>query len=173
MTEKNLLAGLSRSKHLPMTARDLEKAVQQCPLLVRCAEVAALLDHRSVMGEHSIPREQHSALLTAGLPRTEILKSLLVWTVSTFAPMSLLWFGRLLEERVLDRLQIGVAKATGEYTIQNPRSNPSEGTDAGDQLVPQFAHERAVVLRVSMSRLPRLRFSAERRPCRRPSSGPP
>jgi hypothetical protein len=140
---------------------------------VRCAEVAALLDHRSVMGEHSIPREQHSALLTAGLPRTEILKSLLVWTVSTFAPMSLLWFGRLLEERVLDRLQIGVAKATGEYTIQNPRSNPSEGTDAGDQLVPQFAHERAVVLRVSMSRLPRLRFSAERRPCRRPASGPP
>jgi len=77
MTEKNLLAMLSRSKHLPMTARDLEKAVQQCPLLVPCAEVAALLAHRIVTGEHSIPREQHSAVLTAGLPRTEILKSLL------------------------------------------------------------------------------------------------
>ena len=74
-----------------MAARDLEKAVQQCPLLVPCAEVAALLDHRIVTGEHSIPREQHSAVLTAGLPRTEILKSLLVWTVPTFAPMSLLW----------------------------------------------------------------------------------
>src|SRR4051812_37594886 len=58
-----------------MTARDLEKAVQQCSLLVPCAEVAALLDHRIVTGEHSIPREQHSAVLTAGLPRTEILKS--------------------------------------------------------------------------------------------------
>ena len=123
-----------------MTARDLEKAVQQCPLLAPCAEVAALLDHRIVTGEHSIPREQHSAVLTAGLPRTEILKSLLVWTVPTFAPMSLLWFGRLLEERVRYRLQIGVAKATREYTIQNPDSNPSEGTDAGDQVVLQFAH---------------------------------
>jgi hypothetical protein len=50
--------------------------------------------------------------------------------------MSLLWFGRLLEERVRYRLQIGVAKATREYTIQNP----SEGTDAGDQVVLQFAH---------------------------------
>src|SRR3954453_20045637 len=58
-----------------MTARDLEKAVRQCPLLVPCA------------------CEQHSAVLTAGLPRTEILKSLLVWTVPTFAPMSLLWLG--------------------------------------------------------------------------------
>jgi hypothetical protein len=77
-----------------MTARDLEKAVQQCPVLVPYAEVAAL-----------------------------------VWTVPTFAPMSLLWFGRLLEERVRYRLQIGVAKATREYTIQNPGSNPSEGTD--------------------------------------------
>jgi hypothetical protein len=66
-----------------MTARDLEKAVQQCPLLVPCAEVAALLDHRIVTGEHSIPREQHSAVLTAGLPRTEILKSLLVRIVPT------------------------------------------------------------------------------------------
>jgi hypothetical protein len=113
--------------------------VQQCSLLVPCAEVAALLDHRIVTGEHSIPREQHSAVLTAGLPRTEILKSLLVWTVP-FAPMSLLWFGRLLEERVRYRLQIGVAKATREYTIQNPESNPSEGTDAGDQVVLQFAH---------------------------------
>src|SRR3954470_10732524 len=37
--------------------------------------------------------EQHSAVLSAGLPRTEILKSLLVWTVPTFAPMSLLWLG--------------------------------------------------------------------------------
>jgi len=64
-----------------MTARDLEKAVQQCPLLVPCAGVAALLDHRIITGEHSIPREQHSAVLTAGLSRTEILKSLLVWTV--------------------------------------------------------------------------------------------
>jgi hypothetical protein len=54
--------------------------------------------------------------------------------------MSLLWFGRLLEERVRYRLQIGVAKATREYTIQNPESNPSEGTDAGDQVVLQFAH---------------------------------
>ena len=79
-------------------------------------------------------------VLTAGLPRTEILKSLLVWTVPAFAPMSLLWFGRLLEEGVRDRLQIGVAKATREYTIQNPDSNPSEGTDAGDQVVLQFAH---------------------------------
>ena len=60
-----------------MTARDLEKAVQQCPLLVPCAEVAALLDHRIVTGEHSIPRE----------------------------PMSLLCFGRLPEERVRYRLQ--------------------------------------------------------------------
>jgi len=33
-----------------MAARDLEKAVQQCPLLVLCAEVAALLDHRIVTG---------------------------------------------------------------------------------------------------------------------------
>jgi hypothetical protein len=56
------------------------------------------------------------------------------------APMSLLWFGRLLQERVRDRLQIGVAKATREYTIQNPDSNPSEETDAGDQVVLQFAH---------------------------------
>jgi hypothetical protein len=79
-------------------------------------------------------------VLTAGLPRTVILKSLLVWTVPTFAPMSLLWFRRLLEERVRYRLQIGVAKATREYTIQNPDSNPSEGTDAGDQVVLQFAH---------------------------------
>ena len=76
-----------------MIARDLEKAVQQCPLLVPCAEVAALLDHRIVTGEHSVLREQHSAVLTAGLQRTEIMKSLLVWTVPTFAPMSLLWFG--------------------------------------------------------------------------------
>ena len=134
-----------------MTARDLEKAVQQCPLLVRCAEVAALLDHRIVTGEHSIPREQHSAVLTAGLPRTQILKSLLVWTVSTFAPMSLLWFGRLLEERVRYRLQIGVARATREYTIQNPDSNASEGTDAGDQVVLQFAHDRAVPSRLDVS----------------------
>ena len=86
------------------------------------------------------PREQHSAVLTAGLLRTEILKSLLVWTVPAFAPMSLLWFKRLLKERVRYRLRIGVAKATREYTIQNPDSNPSEGTDAGDQVVLQFAH---------------------------------
>ena len=58
-------------------------------------------------------------MLTAGLSRTEILKSLLVWTVPAFAPMSLLWFGRLLERRVRYRLQIGVAKATRECTIQN------------------------------------------------------
>jgi hypothetical protein len=123
-----------------MTARDLEKAVQQCPLLVPCAEVAPLLDHRIVTGEHSIPREQNSAVLTAGLPRTEILKSLLVWTMPTFAPTSRLWFGRLLEECVRYRLLIGEAKSTREYTIQNPDSNPSEGTDAGDQDVLQFAH---------------------------------
>jgi hypothetical protein len=107
---------------------------------VPCAEVAALLDHRIVTGEHSIPREQHSAVLTAGLPRTEILKSLLVWTVPAFAPMSLLWFGRLLEERVRYRLPIGEAKSTREYPIQNPDSNPSEEADAGDQDVLQFAH---------------------------------
>jgi hypothetical protein len=101
-----------------MTARDLEKAVQQCPLLVPCAEVAALLDHRIVTGEHSIPPEQHSAVLTAGLPRTEILKSLL-WTVPTFAPMSLLWFGRLLEERVRYRL----LNRSGE---SNPRIHDPE-----------------------------------------------
>ena len=76
-----------------MTARDLEKAAQQYPLLAPCAEVAALLDHRIVTGEHSVLREQHSAVLTAGLQRTEIMKSLLVWTVPAFAPMSLLWFG--------------------------------------------------------------------------------
>jgi hypothetical protein len=54
-----------------MTARDLEKAVQKCLLLAPCAEVAALLDHRIVTGEQSVPRERHSAVLTAGLPRTE------------------------------------------------------------------------------------------------------
>src|SRR6478752_6876586 len=125
-----------------MTARDLEKAVQQCPLLAPCAEVAAARSpHRH--GRALNPREQHSAVLTAGLLRTEILRSLLVGTVPAFAPMSLLWFRRLLKERVRHRLQIGVAKATRECTIQNPDSNR---TDAGDQVVLKFAHYRVALL---------------------------
>lgn len=139
MTEKNLLA-MAEGVSIYRWPRGILRRPCNNVRFWCHVQVAALLDHRMVTGEHSIPREQHSAVLTAGLPRTEILKSLLVWTVPTFAPMSLLWFGRLLEERVRYRLQIGVAKATREYTIQNPDSSPSEGTDAGDQVVLQFAH---------------------------------